>query len=126
MKMDNEKLNELLVNVWDSLTDEQKEKAKECKTADELLKLAGEEGIELPDEALDAAAGGYIYFHKDNAPNIGWEIIDDTTGKTVNLRSNAYDAAGAAQAAGLSTTEINWDQVQKLRKDYADSQKKGC
>ncbi len=124
--MDNEKLNELLVNVWDSLTDEQKEKAKECKTADELLKLAGEEGIELPDEALDAAAGGYIYFHKDNAPNIGWEIIDDTTGKTVNLRSNAYDAAGAAQAAGLSTTEINWDQVQKLRKDYADSQKKGC
>ncbi len=124
--MENEKLNELLKNVWDSLTDEQKEKAKACKTPDELLKLAGEEGIELPDEALDAAAGGYIYFHKDNAPNIGWEIIDDTTGKTVNLRSNAYDAAGAAQAAGLSTTEINWDQVQKLRKDYADSQKKGC
>ena len=112
--------------VYDSLTDEQKEKAKACKTTDELLKLAGEEGIELPDEVMDAVAGGYIYFHKDNAPNIGWEIIDDTTGKTVNLRSNAQDAAGAAQAAGLSTTEISWDQVQKLRKDYADSQKKGC
>ena len=115
-----------LKEIYDSLTDEQKEKAKNCKTTDELLKLAGEEGIELHDDVMDAVAGGYIYFHKDNAPNIGWEIIDDTTGKTVNLRSNAYDAAGAAQAAGLSTTEINWDQVQKLRKDYADSQKKGC
>ena len=121
-----EKRNELLTAVWDSLTDEQKEKAKACRSEEELLKLAAEEGIELPDEVMDAVAGGYIYFHKDNAPNIGWEIIDDTTGKTVNLRSNAYDAAGAAGAAGLSTKEITWDQVQKLRKDYADSQKKGC
>ena len=120
------KVLQAIKGVYDSLTDEQKEKAKACKTNDELLKLAGEEGIELPDEVMDAVAGGYIYFHKDNAPNIGWEIIDDTTGKTVNLRSNAHDAAGAAEAAGLSTTEISWDQVQKLRKDYADSQKKGC
>ena len=37
--MDNEKLNELLVIVWDSLTDEQKAKAKACKTPDELIKL---------------------------------------------------------------------------------------
>lgn len=123
---ENKKLNELLTAVWDSLTDEQKEKAKACRSEEELLKLAAEEGIELPDEVMDAVAGGYIYFHKDNAPNIGWEIIDDTTGKTVNLRSNAHDAAGAASAAGLSTTEITWDQVKKLRKDYADSQKKGC
>ena len=115
-----------LKEIYDSLTDEQKEKAKKCKTMDELVKLAAEEGVELPDEAIDAVAGGYIYFHKDNAPNIGWEIIDDTTGKTVNLRSNAKDAAGAAAAAGLSTTELSWDQVKKLRKDYADSQKKGC
>ena len=60
--MDNEKLNGMLVNAWNSLTDEQKKKAKKCKTADEFLKFASEEGIELPDEVLDAAAGGKIYW----------------------------------------------------------------
>ena len=56
--MENEKLKTLLDELWDSLTDEQKEKAKACKTADEFIKLAGEEAIELPDEMLEAVAGG--------------------------------------------------------------------
>ena len=56
--MENEKASELLKSIWENLTDEQKEKAKECKTADELIAFAGEEGIELPDEVLDAVAGG--------------------------------------------------------------------
>ena len=56
--MENEKLNEILAGLWDSLTDEQKEKAKACKNLDELMKLAGEEKIELPDEMLDAVSGG--------------------------------------------------------------------
>ncbi len=51
-------LQEALKGVYDSLTDEQKEKAKACKTMDELTALAGKEGIELPDEVLDAVAGG--------------------------------------------------------------------
>jgi len=55
------KLQEALKGIWDSLTDEQKEKAKACKTWEELSKLTGEEGIELPDELLDAVAGGYGY-----------------------------------------------------------------
>ena len=53
-----EKLNELLQGIFDSLTDEQKEKAQACKTNEELIALAAQEGIELPDEALDAVAGG--------------------------------------------------------------------
>ena len=57
--MENKKLNELLRGVWDSLTEEQKEMAKVCKTPEELMNLAGKEGIELPGEALDAVAGGY-------------------------------------------------------------------
>ncbi len=44
--------------MWDSLTDEQKAAAKECKSMDELAALAGAAGIELPDEMLDAVAGG--------------------------------------------------------------------
>ena len=38
--------------IWDSLTDEQKEEAKNCENMDELLKLAGKYRIELPDELL--------------------------------------------------------------------------
>lgn len=40
------------------LTKEQIAKAKTCKTPDELLKLAKEEGIELTDEQLTAISGG--------------------------------------------------------------------
>ena len=51
-------LNEALKGMWDSLTDEQKEKAKACKSMDELTVLAGQMGVELPNEMLDAVAGG--------------------------------------------------------------------
>ena len=53
-----EKLKASLKGVYDSLTDEQKSKAKQCKTMEELTLLAGKEGIELTDEVLDAVAGG--------------------------------------------------------------------
>ena len=38
--MDEKKLNELLKGIWDSLTDEQKEKIRACKTVDEAIALA--------------------------------------------------------------------------------------
>ena len=40
------------------LTPEQQEKAKACKTKDELMKLAAEEDVEIPMEALKNVAGG--------------------------------------------------------------------
>ena len=51
-------LNDILKGIYGSLTDEQKEKVKQCKTVDELMAFAGEEGLELPDEVLDAVSGG--------------------------------------------------------------------
>jgi hypothetical protein len=42
------------------LTDEQKAKAMVCKTPEEILALAKDEGLELSDEMLDAVAGGSI------------------------------------------------------------------
>ncbi len=62
------KLQAALKGVYDSLTDEQKAKAKACKTMEELTELAGKEGIELPDEALDQVAGG-IPADLDGRPN---------------------------------------------------------
>lgn len=40
------------------LTEEQIEKVKACKSNDEVLKVAREEGIELTDEQLEAVTGG--------------------------------------------------------------------
>lgn len=40
------------------LTEEQTKRLKECKSSEEILKLAKEEGIELTDEQLEAVSGG--------------------------------------------------------------------
>ena len=53
-----EKMKEMIRGIYEKMTDEQKEKARACKTMDELMKLAGEWGLELPDELLDAVSGG--------------------------------------------------------------------
>ena len=52
------KLEKALRSVMDSLPDALKEKAKDCKTLDEILALAGKADALLPDELLEAAAGG--------------------------------------------------------------------
>ncbi len=56
------KLNEAIREMWDSLTDEQKEKAKACQSMDELMALASRSGVELPDELLEKVAGGTSIF----------------------------------------------------------------
>ena len=44
---------------YENLTPEQIEKAKACKSTDELVALAKAEGIELTSEQLDAVSGGF-------------------------------------------------------------------
>ena len=56
--MNDKKLNELLNKALASFTEEQKKKAKACKTAKELLDFLVEAGVELPDDALDKVSGG--------------------------------------------------------------------
>ena len=46
---------------FNSLTPEQVEKAKACKSADELVALAKAEGVELTDEQLDQISGGSVW-----------------------------------------------------------------
>ena len=46
---------------FSELTPEQMEKARACKSADDLIELAKSEGIELNDDQLDAIAGGSWY-----------------------------------------------------------------
>ena len=56
--METKKLSEQMTKILNGLTAEQKERAKACKTPKELTSLLGELGVELPDELLDAVAGG--------------------------------------------------------------------
>ena len=64
-----EKIKFALKNVYDNLTDEQKEKAKACKTEQELMDFAGKEGIELPDDLAEAVAGGCgVVYNGDSKP----------------------------------------------------------
>ena len=44
---------------FENLTDEQKAKAMACKTPEEMLALAKEEGYELTDEQLESVSGGW-------------------------------------------------------------------
>ena len=43
---------------YEELTEEQKAKLKECKSAEDVMKLVKEEGKELSDDDLEAISGG--------------------------------------------------------------------
>ena len=44
---------------FNELSDELKEKVKACKSTEEILALAKEEGQELSDEDIEAISGGF-------------------------------------------------------------------
>ena len=54
------------MNIED-FTPEQQEKARACKSAEELLALAKQEGYELSDEELTSIAGGLSWECEDQA-----------------------------------------------------------
>ena len=76
-----EKMKKVMDQLFAKLTDEQKEKAKECKTLDELMEFAGKEGVELPDEMLENVGGGL---------RIQWQKVDLT-----------YDSPATSQNPGV-------------------------
>ena len=47
--------------TFNDLTPEQMEKARACKTSEDLVELAKSEGVALTDAQLDAIAGGTWY-----------------------------------------------------------------
>ena len=46
---------------YNDLTPEQRKRAAECNTAEELFALAKEEGVEIPDDDLESIAGGRVW-----------------------------------------------------------------
>ena len=54
---------------YHDLTPEQMEKARACKTPEDILALAKEEGYELSEDELDAVSGGADWYeYIDLAP----------------------------------------------------------
>ena len=51
-------MNEKFEEYIKDLSPELQQKARQCKTKDELLQLAAENGLEIPEDALEAVAGG--------------------------------------------------------------------
>ena len=51
---------------FEDLTPEQQEKARACKTPEDILALAKEEGYDLSEEELDGISGG-----------VSWDCISD-------------------------------------------------
>ena len=103
--MENEKTVELLKGIWENLTDEQKEKVKACRSMDELTALAGEERIELPDELLNASAGGY--YKKVPKSFDAWNIYDDKTDQCIG---GVY---GTWKDAKAMCRQLGVDDIQK-------------
>lgn len=58
-------------NFLEGLSPELQEKAKACKTTEELLKLADENDIELKPEALEAVSGGCGSSEPEYCPKCG-------------------------------------------------------
>lgn len=58
------------------LTKEQIEKVKACKSQEEILDLARKEGIELTDEQLEAANGGFCSVDETRCPNCGSKYVN--------------------------------------------------
>ena len=50
-----------LQDIIDSLTEEQKQKLKNCKSKEEITDLLLADGIELTDELLESVAGGIAF-----------------------------------------------------------------
>ena len=51
---------------FEDLTEDQKEKVQACKTPEEMIALAREEGYELTDEELEGVSGGWNLKRCDN------------------------------------------------------------
>ncbi|MBQ9004359.1 MAG: hypothetical protein IJ087_21170 [Eggerthellaceae bacterium] len=64
----------------------------------------------LSDETLDKLSGGYIFRNEE-----GEYAVIDGSGKEVAKFDEDWQAEQEAARRGLSTTEIEWDELSQMR-----------
>ncbi len=107
-------LNEL----WDSLSEEQKEQAFKAKSLDELFKIAGKAGCAIPDDLLDTVSGGFLLF--DESKNV-WRIVNDITGEIFLNEgewNNPLDALNRAWELNQSGKQISYAELVRIQEEY--------
>lgn len=70
------------------LTEEQKNKVRECKSSEEILALAKAEGVTLTEEQLEAVSGGMC--HTDDKP----VKCPECGSKDLELQSDPFAMSG--------------------------------
>ena len=66
----------------------------------------------LPDETMASVSGGFIF-----ADSKGQFCIVDDVGNILELFQNMADAQAYCEQNGISTQQISWEQVVKLREE---------
>ena len=70
----------------------------------------------LTEEELLDVLGGYIFF--DTYGNHKYQLIDDTTGDVRYESTSRNRIEYYAKKYGYSTEKIDWNKLDKLRKEY--------
>lgn len=109
---DTDALEQTLIEIYDSLTDNQKARVKECKTSEELLAFAAQESIELPDKVLEAVAGGLLFEDTDLYGKTRYRVFNDKTG--MPMSDWTYSEAEARQKAAKLGQSTQWIDYGKL------------
>ncbi len=89
------------------LTEEQIEKARACKSGEEILMLAKQEGIELTDEQLEAISGGACL-----QPRKPVDLVCQQSENT-NVRYNVYDMSDTRTDCHCNECGFTWSSILK-------------
>ena len=101
-----------LKKIYEGLTDEQKAKVRECKTVEEITALAEKEGIELPDEALDAIAGGI---------SVGGSMMALGNQNAIDMSQSAYTTENTTTTDVDVLTTVNTTITQNTQQQVSQS-----
>ena len=105
-------MNEKLEKYIEGLDPELQEKARACNSLEEVMELAAENDIELPEDALKAVSGGCGGGHSHSGNTEVYELWD----LNIQFRGNKIEYLKEFRCTGCS---YKWFSV-KLVNDYKE------
>lgn len=103
-------MNENFEKYIEGLSPELQEKARACNSLEEVMELAAENNIELPEDALEAVSGGCGGGHSHSGNTEVYELLD----LNIQFRGNKIEYLKGFRCTGCS---YKWFSV-KLVNDY--------